>query len=411
MSPSPTSENRRLDLVLVGATGFTGRMGVAWLAEHAPPGLRWAAAGRDPVRMEAICAPHGLGPERRLVVDVLDEAGVDALVRQTRVIASTAGPYARLGSLLVAACARHGTHYCDITGETVWVRGLIDRHHEEAVASGARIVPFCGYDSVPADLGTWMMVRWIREEWGQPTRQVRALARAKGGFGGGSLASALGLLEGDGARALFDPFLLDPAGTQRSPEVQQASMDQRGVRQEAAPQGYSAPFLMAPINTRVVRRSEALLADRGTPYGEGFAYTEGMATGQGAAGWLRAANFAGVMGVLPLLGSLSMMRKLAVRLGPAPGEGPTEESIREGFFRYDLIALAADGREVRGRVEGQGDPGHHCTIQMLGASALCLALDGPRLPGGGGVGTPASSLGEALLDRLRGLGIAFQVPV
>lgn len=406
MSPS-----RDLDLVVLGATGFTGRQAAAYLAAHAPAGLRWVLAARNLVKLHGV--RDSLGPDHAqrecVVVDTLDAAAVDRLAARTRVLLTTVGPYAELGSEVLAACARHGTDYVDITGETPWVADMIARHHETARDTGARIVPCCGFDSVPSDLGTWMMVDWIRREWGQETRRVEAVFKARGGFNGATVASALGMLERGEEQRFLQPFLLDPAGTERPPAVVERSADQRGPLHLDCVGGWTAPFFMAPVNSRVVRRSQALLAGSDQAYGEGFAYREAMWAGRGLRGQLVARQVSWALRLLFGLGRMSWVRSLLSHLVPEPGEGPSEAVMDRGFFQVQLQAEAADGSTVRGLVQADGDPGNRNTVRMLCEAALCLCEDSAELAPQGGVLTPASALGRPYLERLRAAGTRWEV--
>lgn len=399
----------RYDVVLYGATGFTGRQTAAWFAAHAGPEIRWAIAGRRREALDALSASLGGAPSGVVVADSQDAPALDALCRQARVVLSTAGPYALHGDLLMDAAVRNGTDTVDITGETPWVARLIARLHAPAAARGVRIVNFCGFDSVPSDLGTRMMVQHLRSR-GSQTRSVKAAFLAKGGFNGTTLESMLYLLEHDAPEILHDPLLLNPPEA-RDPALAEASRDLTDSHFDEDFQRQVAPFFMAPVNTRVVRRSAALCAGWGEPYGAGFVYNEAMSLGSTLprlAGWA-------VAQALPLteaLGRRSWGRALIRAAGPGAGQGPSEAIMDSGFFRVQLVAEAEDGQKFFGRVSAQGDPGNRATVQMACEAALALA--GPRdaLPGGperGGVLTPATALGEVLLERLRAGGMTFEV--
>jgi len=397
---------RTHDIVLLGVTGFTGRQVAAWFARHVPRSeVCWALAARSRPRLEAV--REALGPEFRdvplLTVDTLDGAAVDAMVRSTRVVLTTVGPYARFGDLVVDACVEHGTDYVDITGETPWVRRLIERHHERAAADGTRIVPFCGFDSVPSDLGAWMVVRHLRESHGQETREVRAAFRAKGGFNGGTLASALNLLAAERPRDLADPFTLNPPDRRPGPAT---GRSQDPVRAFVDPDlGPVAPFFMGPVNTRVVRRSDALLCARGQAHGDEFSYQEYMSVN----GRLMGLGVVLGMAAFAALGRFAAIRSVLAWFGPAPGEGPSEAQMDGGWFSLRLVGLGSDGAKVAGRVRGTGDPGNRCTVQMLCTCALLLVEDRERIPGAGGVLTPSVAFGESLISRLREQGMTWEV--
>lgn len=387
----------RLDLVLFGSTGFTGQRLAAYVAKAAPPGLRWAIAGRDRARLEALSAGLGGVPVR--VADATDRAACDDLAASTRVIASTAGPFVKYGDALVDGCVAHGTHWCDITGETPWIRGLIDRHHEVAVASGTRIVPTCGFDSVPSDIGAYVAVKWIRDTWGQPTAAALGAFSARGGLNGGTLATMIELAT---SRDVADPALLSPEAWQAR-ERDAAPSDIPPVRWNADLERFVGPFFMASTNTRVVRRSRALWTEAGMPYGDAFTYQEVIESRGRSLPWTVAIGMP--LGFFAL--NTGVGRALARRFGPKPGEGPAPEVLANGFFRARVLATAGDGRKALAVVEDQLDPGNEATVKMLGETALALAAGEGNLRGG--VLTPATALGDALVDRLRRAGMTITV--
>lgn len=404
-SSAPHRGSRRWDIALYGASGFVGRQTVAYLARHAPD-VRLVLAGRDAARLQAVAAAAGLSDAAVVVADAHDATALSALARQVHVVLSSAGPYSIFGSALVAACVDARTHYCDITGETTWVRELIDRHHEQAAATGARIVPFCGFDSVPADIGTWLLTREALARLGEPCVQVKAAYSMKGGFNGGTVATMLHIARTDTARRFHEPFLLNPVDS--VPADVGTHQDPFAPHHDADFRAWVGPFVMGPINTRVVRRSAALAQARGDAgYGPGFRYQEFMRFGRGPAAAVAAAGFsAGLMGGLGLVNH-APGRRLAETLMPAPGEGPSEAQMDGGFFRCDLVAHTASGHELRARVADQGDPGNRATTKFVCESALAL-LQGP-VDGPAGVMTPASALGDELVRRLRAAGMTVEL--
>lgn len=398
---------REHDVVLYGATGFTGRLAARYLAAHAPADLRWAVAGRDPGKLQALTRElEAAGPSRPsacLRAEAGDPASLRAMVEGARVVASTAGPFARWSDPVVDACVAARTDYADITGETPWVRRLVDRHHARAAADGTRIVPLCGFDSVPSDLGAWMVVDWLRREWQQAARAVTSAFRlGGGGLNGGTVASALALAEQGDAGALADPLLLVPAGG-RAGVV--GRRPRRSAGKDQVLGAWLAPFVMAPINQQVVLRSAALWAERGAPYGPAFAYDEALALERPVAAMAVAV---GARVGDRLLGS-RVGRGLLRRLAPSPGEGPSEAQMARGWFRVRLLGEAQDGRRALGEVGYPGDAGNRATVLMLCESALALALDRERLPAGGGLLTPSTAMGPVLLERLRRAGVTAQV--
>ncbi|MCO4763127.1 MAG: saccharopine dehydrogenase NADP-binding domain-containing protein [Myxococcales bacterium] len=404
MTNTISTSERTFDVVLYGATGFTGRQTAAYFRDHAPAEVRWAIAGRNEAKLGTVASELGLSSAVGvLVADSSDRGAVSAMTAATRVLLSTAGPFSLYGSLVVECCVLSGTHYVDITGETTWVRGLIDAWHDKAAAEGTRIIPFCGFDSVPSDLGAWMVCQAIRQQTGGGTRSVRASAKlGGGGLNGGTLASALQAGESGNLAALADVLLLNPAD-QRSPQEAERSPDWHGVKFDKDLKCYLTPFVMAAVNTRVVRRSRALLAQGEGNYGGEFAYAECMETSKKHVAWMTALGL-GVVGTLLASGP---GRSLLRRVGPAPGAGPSEEAMDAGWFRLRMVAEAEDGSRYLGTIKGQGDAGNRSTVRMVCESALTLACDGDQLPGGpnlGGILTPATGLGGALLSRLRATG-------
>ena len=380
------------DILIYGATGFTGQQLARELHALAPDGTRLALGGRNAAKLAEVAEPLGLPV---LVADAMDKAAVTAMVKQAGIVVTTAGPYAKYGDHLVDACVAHGVHYLDITGETPWVRQVIDRHHETAKAQGTVVVPCCGFDSVPSDLGVWFMVQQVRARLGQPTKSVEAAFSIKGGFNGGTLASGLNIGEKFKARDLANPFLLNP-DPKTSRQAWSANADPKGP--VTHPQlGSLAPFFMGPVNTRVVRRSAALLANTPQDYGSDFAYQEYMRMGGTVSAW--GATLA--MGAMAAGMAKPAGRSLMARFGPKPGEGPSEADMDGGFTKVRYAATAQDGTVLLGQLKAPGDPGNRVTVRVLAQSALCV-LEGENLSGG--VLTPAVALGQALQDRVAATG-------
>ncbi|TCK25707.1 saccharopine dehydrogenase family protein [Pseudonocardia endophytica] len=391
------------DVVVFGATGFVGALTAEYLAGAAPADARIALAGRSRDKLERVRA--GLPAAARewplITADSSDPASVAAMAGSTTVVLTTVGPYARYGMPLVEACARAGTHYCDLTGEVLFVRDAIDRTDAIARESGARIVHSCGFDSIPSDLGMLL----LHDAAGADLAHARAVATIRGGISGGTLASLLGQLEAvsgdrDARRTASRPHSLSPDA------AAEPARDQPG---DAAPPhrepdgSWTAPFVMAPYNTRVVRRSNAL---QDWAYGRGLRYEERMAAGRGIAGAATAAGVTGVLGAVVGAGSLGPTRRLLERVLPKPGTGPSEKTRQNGFFRLRFTGTTVDGRTVGATVAGPGDPGYAATAVMLGESALCLALD-TDLPDRAGSLTPATAMGLSLVTRLRKAGHTY----
>jgi short subunit dehydrogenase-like uncharacterized protein len=406
-----SADGKEFDVIVWGATGFTGRLVAEnLLARYGAGGdLKWAMAGRSEDKLKRVREAFGDGSERipLVVADSHDPASLEAMVGRTAVVCSTVGPFAKHGSGLVAACAGAGTDYCDITGEVQWVRRMIDAHAEEAAASGARIVHCCGFDSIPSDLGVLYTHRRMEQLHGGTCERIGLrVKRMKGAFSGGTVASLLNALDEarvdkSARRTMGNPYGLNPEGETRGPD----GPDQRSVRWDADVNSWTAPFVMAAINTRVVRRSNAIM---GYPYGKGFRYDEAVMTGSGPAGWSRAAAMTGSLVAFVTAASVGPARALLNRLFlPQPGEGPDAEAREKGYFDIVLVGKRG-GATVRTRVRGDRDPGYGATSRMLGESAVCLARD--DLPTTGGSWTPASCMGEALIRRLEdSAGMSFSL--
>jgi short subunit dehydrogenase-like uncharacterized protein len=389
----------KYDLILYGASGFTGRQTVDYCRQFAPAGLSWAIAGRNRAKLDGV---NSAGVDV-LVADAQDDNALQNLARQTRVIASTAGPFGLYGTKLVDACVRNRVHYCDITGETPWIRQLIDRHDAQAAADGTRIVPGCGFDSIPSDFGAWLMVRHVREAMHSECTRISAYFRVGGGINGGTLASVFHMLETNQLILARDLFLLDPHPAAHAPEERARNADPTGVRYDPDLKKWVGPFLMGSINTRVVRRTQALL-------GMSCDYQEYSKFGSSRTA--RTAMFAGK--VFESVAASAFGRRVLKRLLPKPGQGPSEKVMNEGFFECEFVADTKDGRRVRGILKGQGDAGNRITVKCLCESAFLLAessvTHAPVKPfAAGGVLTPVTGLGEGLVVRLANAGITFQI--
>lgn len=407
------SAARELDLTLVGATGFVGRLVAEHLARAASPGLRIALAGRSLRRLATL--REGLGEAAAawplVVVDVGDAESVRDLAERSRVVVTTVGPYQRHGLPLAAACARAGTDYADLTGEVLFVRELVEHCHEAARASGARLVVSCGFDSVPSDVAVHLLHRRaIADGAGDLADTTMRVRRLAGGLSGGTIDSMR--LQLDRARhdRALRRVLADPGALSGGSPVA-ADPDVTRPFRDAETGDWDAPFVMAGYNTRLVRRSHALLAAEhgGDGYGRRFRYREVMPTGRGASGRMRATGIAAAMSALVAAMATPGLRAVADRLLPSPGEGPSEERRRAGSFLMETTTRAADRRRYRAVVAAQGDPGYAATSVMLGEAGLALAVDGDRCSTEGGVLTPAVALGDVLVERLRRQGFTFDV--
>jgi short subunit dehydrogenase-like uncharacterized protein len=395
------------DIVVYGATGFVGVLTAKYLAEHGPPDVRIALGGRSQSKLER--TRDELGVDWPLVVaDSQDRDAVAALAGSTRVVATTVGPYFKYGKPLVEACAAAGTHYADLTGEVLFMRWAIDAADAQARASGARIVHTCGFDSIPSDIGTLLLHEAAQAEGHGDLEETSFVVKAmRGGASGGTIDSArttVDEVKKDRAtrRILADPYALSP-NRDAEPDLGSERDSIKPIRDDRLG-GWLAPFVMGSVNTRVVRRSNALANHA---YGPRFRYRELMRTGDGPLGLAKAAGVSG--GLAGLFAGLATpgARQLLDRVLPDPGEGPDEKARERGFFNIDIHAKTSSGALLRCEIRVQGDPGYKATAVMLGESALCLALD--DLPETAGVLTPASALGHALADRLDAAGHSYRV--
>ena len=389
--------DKKYEIIVYGATGFTGQICCKYLRDNYTD-LVWAMAGRNGDKLEEIKSNLNLD----CVVVVADGADIEALrslTSQTKVVLSTAGPFARYGSLLVQACVESGTHYTDITGENHWVRGLIDKHHSEAASKGVRIIPSCGYDSIPSDLGAFFTI----SQFNKPVSRVDVYHEAQGGASGGTTETIFTM---DGlSKEMRDPFVLNPQETV-SEEQRQKSKDGFVVEQVDGIEGWSGIGMMAVANTRVVRRSAALMEQNQKSYGNNFTFGEhGLFTTKRMA---RLASYGSILAFLVIGTPLKyLVRPFLLK----PGQGPSQETQDKGWFRATFVAHSEDNERKICSMYGSGDPGYKSTAKMVCESAIALARS-DDLPGGseyGGVLTSAVGLGNVLIDRLKAAEIEFKV--
>ena len=401
---------RKYDVIVWGASGFTGKLVVEYLLQRAGDNIAWAVAGRSRQKLEQVLADLSAGDKAPdiLIADSLDGESMATLAKATKVVLTTVGPYALYGDMLVDACVEHGTHYCDLAGEVQWMRRVIDRNQAAAEQSGAMIVHSCGFDSIPSDLGVQFLQEQAVERYGAPCKRIELIVRAmRGGGSGGTIASGMNSIREarsnrDVAKVIAQPYSLNPAGERDGPD----SWDQRSSRWNDLGEVWTAPFVMGSINMRNVRRSHALL---NYPWGKDFRYNESVSTGRGISGWLKAKGMTAGLGALILAGSYELSRKLIIeKFLPAPGEGPDKEERESGFFKLLLIGELADGSTLRATVTGDRDPGYGSTSKMLAESAICLAKN--NLQTGGGCWTPASAMGAVLRERMiKNAGLTFEI--
>ncbi|MDC0207904.1 saccharopine dehydrogenase NADP-binding domain-containing protein [Pseudomonadota bacterium] len=391
-----------IDIIIYGATGFTGKLCVKYF-QSLNTTVTWAMAGRNLTKLQKVADDHQAKVEI-LLADSDDESALDNLTSRARVILSTTGPFHRYGSKLVASCIKNHAHYVDITGENFWVKGLIEKHHAEASAKGIRIIPSCGFDSIPSDLGAFFSAQAI----GKPIKRIESFHSYEGGASGGTLETMFSMGELDLGDDLTNPFLLNPEDSY-SDEQMQLSSDRVGIAKKSEINAWSGPFIMATANTRVVRRTEALLALRQESYGPDFTYQEHAFHKS----WWSAAKSLVLTGLSVLI-LLSPLKRLVKPFLPKPGEGPSETVQENGWFDCKFIVEASDGTKSVFNMNGKGDPGYKVTSKLVSECALCLIEDQNTLPGGveyGGILTSASGLGESLIARLKRVGINFEGPL
>jgi short subunit dehydrogenase-like uncharacterized protein len=405
------SSERELDIALFGASSFVGRLCAEYLADSAPEDLRIGLAGRSRERLRELQDTLGArAAEWPLVIaDTSEESSLAELAGRARVVATSVGPYRRHGLPVIDACARAGTHYADLTGEVLFMREAIDRFDAVASRSGVRIVHSCGFDSIPSDLGVLLLHQAVAADEAGELEDTTLVVRAmKGGASGGTVASLKGVLDdarSDGrlARLLEDPYALSP-DREAEPDLG-PEHDLRGVEHDHDLGLWLGPFVMGSINTRAVRRSNAL---QGWAYGRRFRYREVMGLGSSALAAAQAGALAGGMAALTAGLAFSPTRAMLDRVLPSPGAGPGERLRERGFFRIEIHTRTSSGARYVCRVAAQGDPGYKATAVMFGESALCLALDEERLPARAGVLTPATAMGDVLVARLRQAGQTFE---
>ncbi|HEX4587772.1 MAG TPA: trans-acting enoyl reductase family protein [Mycobacterium sp.] len=411
-----SAAQREFDIVLFGATGFVGKLTAEYLA-RAGGDARIALAGRSHDKLRAVRDTLGESAQSwpLLAADASQPSTLDSMAAQTQVVVTTVGPYLRYGLPLVAACAAAGTDYADLTGESIFIRESIDLYHKQAIDTGARIVHSCGFDSIPSDLTVFALHRRAEQdnagELGDTNLVVRSFA---GGVSGGTVASMIELLrtassDSEARRLMNDPYTLTP-DRGAEPELG-AQPDVRWRRgREIAPEldGYwTGGFVMAAANTRIVRRSNALLD---YAYGRRFEYAEQMSMGRSFAAPVAAAMATAGNTATMALGSRYFDRlpnKLVERIAPKPGTGPSERAREQGHYTVETYTTTTTGARYKATMSQNGDPGYKATSVLLGESGLALALDRDQLSDLRGVLTPAVAMGDALIARFPAAGVSL----
>jgi short subunit dehydrogenase-like uncharacterized protein len=376
----------KFDIVVYGATGFTGQLVAEYLAAHykGDANLKWAMAGRSKDKLASVRDAIGAPADTPLIVaDAGDPASLKAMVEQTKSVITTVGPYLLYGNELLSACVAAGVDYFDLCGEPIWMRQKIEQHEAEAKKSGARIVFSCGYDSLPFELGVFYAQEEAKKAFGAPSARVKGRVRAMSGtVSGGTAASMRAIIEATMkdlslVTMLRDPFVLTPGF-----DGPKQPLGNRPVFDEDL-KSWTAPFVMANINTRNVHRSNMLL---GFPYGKEFVYDEMVVTGPGEQGEAMAKKV------------MAANNKFSGTDVPKPGEGPSKEERENGMYDLLFVAIAPDGKQVRAVVKGDRDPGYGSTSKMISECAICLLRDTPDVPAG--IWTPGAAMGHKLIKRL-----------
>ncbi len=403
--------SKEFDLIVFGATGFTGRLVAEYLNKQTGAGRKivWAMAGRNASKLAEVRDLIGAPDSVPLIrADASDMAALQALVARAKAVITTVGPYQIHGEPLALACAQAGTDYVDLCGEPGWMAEMIPKLEGPARASGARIVFSCGFDSIPFDLGVVYLQDQAQQRFGAPLRQVRGRVRViQGGISGGTLASGLATIERMQrdpalAQTMANPFALTPGFTgPPQPEGETALYDTWANK-------WTGPFMMATINTKNVHRTNAL---RGHPWGKDFSYDERMLTGDGPKGERRAKKMVVLARIQDALLGFGPTRALLRRFAlPKPGQGPDKLARETGRYEIVFTGETADGKRLRASVRGDRDPGYGSTAKMIAESALCLVDDHERKLAGGGVWTAGSAMGLALQRRLEAhAGLRFAI--
>jgi len=410
-------QSREFDVIIFGATGFVGELTAENLARNAPLGTRIALAGRSETKLADVRKrlPEAAHRWPLIVADADSPSSLDAMVARTRVIATTVGPYLKYGEALVGAAASAGTDYIDLTGEVPFVRFAIDKFDDVARVSGARIVPSCGFDSIPSDMGVYALHRKVSGDGaGELTETTTVVTKMRGGASGGTVDSMrviAGLArDPESRKVLVNPQALS-SGPGEIPKVHRSSEPTDMPIMSASTvdpslSGTLGPFFMASFNTRVVRRTNFLLDGA---YGKDFRYGEAMSFGRNKVlGRVAAGAMSGVLGAFFTGLAFKPTRRVLDRFLPKPGEGPDEKARDKGYFELQAFTRTTTGKRYRSVTAASGDPGYKATAMMFGEAALTLALDREDLPERYGVLTPAAAMGDALVARLKGAGMTIE---
>tara|TARA_B100000161_G_C33544895_1_gene412507 strand:- start:734 stop:1942 length:1209 start_codon:yes stop_codon:yes gene_type:complete len=398
---------KQFDIIIWGASSFTGKLVTEYIFnKYGSSKIKWAIAGRNLDKLEKVRSQVADKDIPIFIADSFDEDSLSKFVKKTKVVCSTVGPYSLYGTKLVKVCLENNTNYCDITGEAHWIRTLIDNFHEEARSKKIKIVNSCGFDSIPSDMGVYFIQNEIKKVYKNYAKSIKMrVAGIRGGISGGTYGSINNLLKEAYADRNVFKVLNNPYGL--NPKDKMEGMDKKDLRKiifDKESNSWIYPFIMAGINTKIVRRSNALSNFK---YGKDFRYEEATMSGKGISGFWKA-----ILAVFPLamvgLNPNSFLKKIVNSFMPKPGEGPGLEKRKNGFYNLRFYVTIDDKNKAFAKVIGDSDPGYDSTSKMLAESALCLAFD--RLPENYGVVTPSFSMGDKLLDRLNhNAGLKFEL--
>ena len=391
------SNTKQLDLIIWGATGFTGQLVSEYInKKYSNTALKWGIAGRNKEKASVIADRLNITMDRVFIADCNDFESLIKLTSKTKVICTTVGPYAKLGTNLIDACIKTNTNYCDITGETQWIRKMIDKYHSKAKENKIKIINSCGFDSIPSDMGVFYSQKKLFEKTGEYANKINMrVAGAKGGISGGTYNSLSNVLEEarvdkEVRKTLTNPYGLNPIDKQNGPD----KADLQSVIFDKVSNSWIAPFVMAGINTKIVRRSHALIDFK---YGSDFSYDEATLSGKGVLGQVK-----GYLSLIPIFLATrkkgSFIKNIVDYILPKSGEGPSQKTRISGYYNLRFYLTQQD-KIYLSKVIGDMDPGYGSTSKMLAESAVCLALD--KTPETYGILTPSVALGDPLLKRLQ----------
>jgi len=397
---------KQFDIIIWGATSFTGKLVVEYIfKKFASTKIKWAIAGRNKEKLENVRSKVADKNIPIFIADSFDEKSLSVIVKKSKVICSTVGPYSLYGSLLVELCVKHSTNYCDITGEAHWIRTIIDKFHKDAKKKKIKIVNSCGFDSIPSDMGVYFIQNQIKKAYKSYAKSIKMrVAGIRGGISGGTYGSMNNLLKEAYADKSVFKVLNNPYGL--NPRDKMEGLDKKDLRKiifDNESKSWIYPFIMAGINTKIVRRSNAL---SNFQYGKEFTYEEATMAGKGISGFWKA-----ILALFPLamigINPNSFLKKIVNSFMPKPGEGPGIEKRKNGFYNLRFYITIDEKRKAFAKVIGDSDPGYGSTSKMLAESALSLAFD--NLPGNYGVITPSFAMGDKLLNRLKeNAGLSFE---